>query len=605
MDSAFEELKTKAHSLPLQPGVYLFSDKTGKVIYVGKARVLRNRVSQYFHPANTHPKVRAMVAHARSLNYIVTASEYEALVLECSLIKQHQPCYNILLKDASGRCFIRVDMHEPYPRFEIANRIQQDRAQYFGPYFSRELAYSVVDSLRETLRLPVCSRVFPRDIGRERPCLHYQMKQCYGPCRAEAPESAYRERMEQAVMILGGKTAQLEEELRSQMEEAAEALEFEKAAAIRDRLAALAILGRKQKVVTDHHGRVDACALYIGELKAAATVLSVNNGAITGQQITMIDRAAEDPAELYSTFLEQYYAQCDDIPSRIFITTDFEDADLLTQWLAERRGGAVHLEVPQRGVNRQLLDMAEKNARLEVERTTKREDKISRALTELASLLGSETVHKRIEAYDISNSGDTAIVGSMVVFLNGRPHKSDYRRFAIKGKTTQDDYYSMSEVITRRFAKETGETLPDLVLIDGGSTHTAVAKKAMEEQGFHVPMMGLVKDDHHRTRALTDETGREISLTATPVCFAFLSTVQDEAHRFALDFNRVRSKKRALTSTLDQIRGVGPARRKALLDAFRTITAIREADMAALAEVVPSDTAAAVYEYFHPTKQGN
>lgn len=602
-EAAFEELKQKAHTLPLAPGVYLYSDKDGRVIYVGKARVLRNRVSQYFQSSNTNPKVRAMVAHARSLNYIVTASEYEALVLECSLIKQYQPCYNILLKDSSGRCFIRVDLHEAYPRFEIVSKIDPDKASYFGPYFSRDLARSVLDALRAAFRLPVCSRVFPRDIGRERPCLHYQMKQCYGPCRPDAPQSVYHDLMEQSAMILSGKTGELETQLRTEMEAAADALAFEKAAELRDRIAALAILGRKQKVVTDSRGRVDACGLYIGELRAGASVLSINNGAITGQQISMINRASFDPAELYASFLKQYYAQCDDIPERILITTEFEDAPLLSDWLSEKRGGRVRIEVPKRGLNRQLLDMAENNAKTEVLRTTKRADKLSRAMTELAALTGSETPYRRMEAFDISNLGNSAIVASNVVFIDGRPDKNSYRRYAIRGKDMQDDYFAMREVITRRFTRETGETVPDLVLIDGGAAHVSAAVQAMqalpEPLQRTVPMFGMVKDEHHRTRALVDPDGRELNLSSLPVCFAFISSVQDEAHRFALNYHNTRAKNEAFQSELDRIPGVGQARRTALLRTFRSVAAIREATMEQLLRVVPRPAAEAVYAHFH------
>ncbi len=600
MDSAFEELKKKAHSLPLEPGVYLYSDKNGRVIYVGKARVLRNRVSQYFHPGNTHPKVRAMVAHARKLDYIVTASEYEALVLECSLIKQHQPCYNILLKDSSGRCFIRVDLTEPYPKFELANKIEPDKAEYFGPYFSRELAYSVIDSLKATFRLPVCSRVFPRDIGRERPCLHYQMKQCYGPCRKEASQETYLELMKNAAMILSGKTTELEAALRAEMEEAAEALAFEKAAELRDRIHALSILGRKQKVVTDSRGRLDACGLYVGELKSAVSVLSVNNGAITGQQITILNGAANDTLELYASFLAQYYAQSDDIPARILISTDFEDRGLLTDLLTKQRGKTVHIDIPQRGLNRQLLDMSEQNAKSEVLRTTNREDKTNRALAELATLIGFDEPPKRIEAYDISNNGDSAIVASMVVFVNGKPYKSAYRSYAIRGKQTQDDYYAMGEVIGRRFAKAMSATMPDLVLIDGGLGQVTSAKTAMEAEGHSVPMFGMVKDDRHRTRALVDADGNEISLSATPICFSLITAIQDEAHRFALRLNHARTKNETLSSALDRIHGVGEIRRAALLKKFRSLRQISEATVAELAEVVPIGTAKAVFDYFHP-----
>lgn len=603
MNAAFDELKLKAHSLPQSPGVYLYSDANGRVIYVGKARVLRNRVSQYFQAGNTHPKVRAMIDHARSLNYIVTASEYEALVLESSLIKQYQPCYNILLKDSSGRCFIRIDLHEAYPRFEIVSRMEADRAEYFGPYFSRELARSLTDSLRTAFHLPVCSRVFPRDIGRERPCLHYQMKQCFGPCRPEAPQELCHGLMEQSAMILRGKTDELENKIRQEMEAAADALAFERAAELRDQLSALSVLRKKQKVVTDSRGRVDACGLYLGELRAGIAILSISNGMITGQQVSLLSLAICEPAELYASFLKQYYTACTDIPDRVLITTEFEDMPLLADWLTGRRGKRVRMEVPQRGLNRQLLDMAESNAKSEVLRTTHREEKISRAMSDLAALTGASEPYRRMEAFDISNLGDSAIVASNVVFLNGRPDKSSYRRYAIRGKDTQDDYFAMREVITRRFLRETGETVPDLVLIDGGAAHVAAAVQAMqalpEENRRSVPMFGMVKDDRHRTRALVDSDGRELDLSSLPICFSLISSVQDEAHRFALAYHNTRAKNEALQSELDGIPGVGPVRRTALLRAFRSVAAIREATPEQLAQIVPQRTADAVFAHFH------
>lgn len=605
MNPVFDELKQKAHTLPQAPGVYLYSDQNGRVIYVGKARVLRNRVSQYFQVGNTHPKVRAMIEHARSLDYIVTASEYEALVLESSLIKQHQPCYNILLKDSSGRCFIRINLHDAYPRFEIVARMEPDHAEYFGPYFSRELARNLIDSLRTAFHLPVCSHQFPRDIGRERPCLHYQMKQCYGPCRPEAPQETYHSLMEQSAMILRGKTDELEDKIRHEMEAAADALAFERAAELRDQLSALSVLRKKQKVVTDSRGRVDACGLYLGELRAGIAILSIRNGMITGQQVSLISLAVCDPSELYASFLKQYYTACSDIPDRILITTEFDDRSLLTDLLSRKRGKQVRMEVPQRSLNRQLLDMAESNAKSEVLRTTHRDEKISRAMSDLAALTGASEPYRRMEAFDISNLGDSAIVASNVVFLNGRPAKSSYRRYAIRGKDTQDDYFAMREVITRRFLRETGETVPDLVLIDGGAAHVAAAVQAMqalpEEYRRTVPMFGMVKDSHHRTRALVDPTGRELDLSSLPICFALISSVQDEAHRFALAYHNTRAKNEALQSELDRIPGVGQVRRAALLRAFRSIAAIREATPAQLAQIVPPRTADAVFTHFHST----
>ena len=585
----FDQRKEKALSLPLKPGVYLMMDREGTVIYVGKAKALKNRVSQYFHDQAAHTeKTRAMVAQIDHFDTIVAGSEFEALVLENSLIKRHKPRYNILLKDDKGYPYIRLSVKEAYPRFSIQGRMADDGARYFGPCGGRHDTQSILDALRTALKLPACGKVFPRDQGKERPCLNYHMGQCDGYCRKEVPRSQHQQAIEQAVRLLEGKFGEVEKELKGQMEEAAEALEFEKAAALRDRLRAITLLG-----------------LYRGEVRSGVAVLHFQEGELTGRDLEVFPTAGEPAEEILSAFLVQYYTPRGLLPRQILLPEAMEGAADLGRLLSHQAGRKVELVTPQRGAKADLIRMAQENARTECERLTTREERTAKILTLLAQLLELPGPPRRIEAYDISNTGAADIVAAMTVFEQGRPRKGAYRYFALRDL---DDYASMDQVITRRFRheKEGDETFasrPDLLLIDGGETHAAVALQALTRYGLDIPVFGMVKDDRHRTRALVTPDGREIGIQAVPALFAFIGQIQEETHRSAVGFHHKRHTKSGLGSTLERIPGIGEARRKKLLKAFGSVKAIRQADLPALEEVLPKAAARAVYEQFRTKEE--
>ena len=601
----FEELKDKAHSLPLKPGVYLMMDRTGTVIYVGKAKALKNRVSNYFQDQASHnEKTRAMVAQIDHFDTIIAGSEFEALVLENSLIKRHKPRYNILLKDDKGYPYIRLSVRDPYPRFSMVNRMQEDGARYFGPFGGRHDTQSILDALRSALKLPDCGRRFPRDIGKERPCLNYHMGKCDGYCRPEADKARHDQAMEQAVRLLEGKFSEVEQELTDQMTLAAENLEFEKAAALRDRVRAITLLGKRQKVVAGYLADTDVLGLYTGQVRTAAAVLHFQGGDLTGRDLELFSTQGEDPSEILSAFLVQYYGDRGILPRQILLPEDAEDADSIARLLSEKAGRRVELITPRRGAKMDLIRMAAENAQEECERVTTREERTAKVLQLLAEKLELDSPPRRIEAYDISNTGASDIVSAMTVFADGRPKKNAYRYFILKDLDGPDDYASMEQTLSRRFKRQTdgderfAETLPDLLLIDGGDTHAAVAVRVLEDFGLTIPVFGMVKDDRHRTRALVTSDGREIGIQAVPTLFAFIGQIQEETHRSAVDFHHKRHTKTGTGSVLEKIPGVGPARRKQLMKGFGSVKAIRQADLAALERVVPKPAAKAVYEYF-------
>ena len=605
----FDQLKEKALSLPLKPGVYLMMDREGTVIYVGKAKALKNRVSQYFHDQAAHTeKTRAMVAQIDHFDTIVAGSEFEALVLENSLIKRHKPRYNILLKDDKGYPYIRLSVKEAYPRFSIQGRMADDGARYFGPFGGRHDTQSILDALRTALKLPACGKVFPRDQGKERPCLNYHMGQCDGYCRKEVPRSQHQQAIEQAVRLLEGKFGEVEKELKGQMEEAAEALEFEKAAALRDRLRAITLLGKRQKVVAGYLADTDVLGLYRGEVRSGVAVLHFQEGELTGRDLEVFPTAGEPAEEILSAFLVQYYTPRGLLPRQILLPEAMEGAADLGRLLSHQAGRKVELVTPQRGAKADLIRMAQENARTECERLTTREERTAKILTLLAQLLELPGPPRRIEAYDISNTGAADIVAAMTVFEQGRPRKGAYRYFALRDLDGPDDYASMDQVITRRFhhEKEGDETFasrPDLLLIDGGEAHAAVALQALTRYGLDIPVFGMVKDDRHRTRALVTPDGREIGIQAVPALFAFIGQIQEETHRSAVGFHHRRHTKSGLGSTLERIPGIGEARRKKLLKAFGSVKAIRQADLPALEEVLPKAAARAVYEQFRTKEE--
>ena len=604
----FDELKEKAHALPLKPGVYIMQDAKNTVIYVGKAKALKNRVSQYFANLASHTeKTRAMVSQIDHFDVIVADSEFEALVLENSLIKRHQPRYNILLKDDKGYPYIRLTVQEEYPRFSLANRAAEDGARYFGPYGSRGNTQNIIDALRVALKLPSCNKKFPRDIGKERPCLNYHMGQCDGYCRADMDQSRYREAIDQAVRLLEGKFQEVGDELKAEMELAAEELRFEKAAELRDRYKAIELLGKRQKVVAGSLADTDVVGFHRGEAtKSCFVVLHFVEGELAAKDWDLIDTPMEeDTADILSALVRQYYGGRGNLPRQILLPCELEDEVPLMRMLSQDAGRKVELVTPQRGAKMDLIRLANKNAVEEVERWTTREERQSKLMGLLGKMLDLEAPPRRIESYDISNQGADDIVASMVVYVNARPLKRDYRHFKLKDMDGPDDYASMEQVLTRRFRRyldgdEKFADKPDLLLIDGGENHARVAVKVLEELGLSIPIFGMVKDDRHRTRALVTPEGREIGIQGNQAIFSLIGQIQEETHRFAIEFHRQQQNQRVKGSVLDQIPGVGEKRRSDLLRHFKSIKKIREATQAQLAEVVPKNAAKAVYDYFHP-----
>ncbi|MCC2256604.1 excinuclease ABC subunit UvrC [Intestinimonas aquisgranensis] len=603
----FDELKEKAHALPLKPGVYIMQDAKNEVIYVGKAKALKNRVSQYFADLASHTeKTRAMVSQIDHFDVIIADSEFEALVLECSLIKRHQPRYNILLKDDKGYPYIRLTVQEEYPKFSLANRPAEDGARYFGPYGSRGATQDIVEAIQSALRLPKCRKKFPRDIGKERPCLYYRMGQCDGYCRPEMDQSRYQENIDQAIRLLEGKYEEVCDDLRAEMEQAAEELRFERAAELRDRIAAMELLGKRQKVVAGSLSDTDVVGFHRGEAKSCFVVLHFVDGDLAAKDMDLIETPVEEAKEdTVSALVKQYYGGRGALPKQILLPCDIEDEVPVTRMLSEACGHRVALMTPQRGAKMDLIRLANKNAVEEVERATSREERQSKLMEALGKMLGLSEPPRRIEAYDISNTGDTNIVASMTVFVDGRPLKRDYRHFKLKDMVHADDYGSMEQVLTRRFRRyldgdEKFGDLPDLLLIDGGENHAKVAVRVLEEVGLSIPIFGMVKDDRHRTRALVDPAGSEIGIQQIPAVFALVGRIQEETHRFAIEFQRLQQSKGVKGSALDQIPGVGEKRRNDLLRHFKSIKNIKMASLAALEEAVPKNTARAVYDHFHP-----
>ena len=608
----FDELKEKAHALPLKPGVYIMQDAKNVVIYVGKAKALKNRVSQYFANLASHTeKTRAMVSQIDHFDVIVADSEFEALVLENSLIKRHQPRYNILLKDDKGYPYIRLTVKEEYPKFSLANRAAEDGARYFGPYGSRGNTQNIIDALRVALRLPSCNKKFPRDIGKERPCLNYHMGQCDGYCRKDMDQSRYREAIDQAVRLLEGKFQEVGDELKAEMELAAEELRFEKAAELRDRYKAIELLGKRQKVVAGSLADTDVIGFHKGEAtKSCFVVLHFVEGELAAKDWDLIDTPMEEEtADILSALVRQYYGGRGNLPRQILLPCELEDEVPLMRMLSEDAGRKVELITPQRGAKMDLIRLANKNAVEEVERWTTREERQSKLIELLGKLLDLEEPPRRIESYDISNQGADDIVASMVVYVNARPLKRDYRHFKLKDMDGPDDYASMEQVLTRRFKRylegdEKFADKPDLLLIDGGVNHANVAVKVLETLGLTIPIFGMVKDDRHRTRALVTPEGKEIGIQGNQAIFSLIGQIQEETHRFAIEFHRQQQNQRVKGSVLDQIPGVGEKRRSDLLKHFKSIKKIKEATQAQLAEVVPKNAAQAVYDYFHPKGEG-
>ena len=597
-----EELREKANHLPLLPGVYIMLDEHSEVIYVGKAKKLKNRVSSYFHGEHL-PKVAAMVEKVADFNVIVAGSELEALVLENSLIKRHKPHYNILLKDDKGYPFIRLDPRQEYPVMSIASRAAKDGARYYGPFGGRYQSREIINTICKALLLPDCSRKFPRDIGKDRPCLNYHMGSCAGWCLKDSDAEDYRARMRQAALILEGKSGELIEDLRREMEQAAEELRFEKAAQLRDRMRAIESVSQKQRVIATAFADTDAVGFARGA-KSCFTVLHFVNGDLAGKDVEMMEEPLEEDPEAVSDLVRQYYtAHRGGWPKSILLPCEIEDREELETLLSETAGRRVYLECPKRGERMRLIESAALNAREEIQRRTTQAQRRSKTLEWLQKALELEHFPGRIEAFDISNLGDTGIVAAMSVHVDGKPLKRDYRKFRIRDLDGADDYASMYQAVSRRFKRyldgdEHFAPLPDLLLIDGGENHAATAVRALQDLGLWVPTFGMVKDDRHRTRALVTPEGREIGIQNNPAVFALVGNIQEETHNTAIEYQRS-LRQESYASALDRIDGVGPRRKNELLKAFKSLKAIREASEEQLARVLPKNTAKAVYEYFH------
>ena len=597
-----DTLREKANNLPQLPGVYIMLDEQSQVIYVGKAKKLKNRVSSYFHGEHL-PKVQAMVDKVADFNVIVAGSEFEALVLENSLIKRHKPHYNILLKDDKGYPFIRVDMKSEYPAMTLSNKAGKDGARYFGPYGGRSQTRDIISTISKALLLPDCSRKFPRDIGKARPCLNYHMGSCAGWCLKDSSAGEYRRSMQQAVLILEGKSGELMDELKAQMEQAAEELRFERAAEIRDRLRAIERLANRQRVISTAFADTDAVGFCRGA-KSCFTVLHFVDGDLVGKDVEMMDEPIEEDSEAVSDLVRQYFtAHRGGWPKSILLPCEIEDRQALEELLSETAGRRVYIETPKRGERLRLIESAALNAKEEIQRRTTAAQRRSKTLEWLQKALELENFPQRIEAFDVSNLGDTGIVAAMTVHVDGKPLKRDYRKFRMKDLEGQDDYASMYQAVYRRFrhyVEGDGKfsPLPDLLLIDGGDRHATVALQAMEALGVHVPVFGMVKDDRHRTRALITPDGREIGISGNQAVFALVGGIQEETHRFAIEYQRS-LRNEAYGSSLDKIPGVGAKRRDDLIKAFKSVKAIRAASLEQLRLVVPKNTAQAVYDYFN------
>jgi len=619
-------LYKKAMDLPQKPGVYQMLDKNGETLYVGKAKSLRNRVSSYFS-GRLDDKTTVMVSKVVDFSVIICANEFEALMLEYSLVREKNPRYNIRLKDDKGYPSIRLDTKVPYPRFTMVGKRAEDDAKYFGPYGSRPVTRNVIRTVSHALGLPTCSRKFPRDIGKERPCLNYHMGQCPAYCLKDTPKSDYDKAIAQAIMVLDGKSAELTKTLQKEMEQAAADMHFERAANLRDRIRALESLEtQQQNVVSPSIADTDVLGYYRGAAKSAFAVLHYVNGKLLDKDYEILDNPLEDTAEAISAIVKQYYLRREQVPRTIYLPCKIEDLEPIEALLTERTGTNVTIHVPQRGDKRQMVETACDNAKVEAERASSGEERVRGILQWLQKALGLESPPMRIEAYDISNLGSSDIVAAMTVFQNARPLKRDYRKFRIKSLAVQDDYHSMEEVLTRRFNRYVGrdalgapsisttphlsdappvpdaqqdsfDNLPDLVLIDGGATHAKVATKVVQDLGLNIPIFGMVKDAKHKTRALITEDGKEISMGAVPQVFAFIATIQEETHRFAITYQRSLRTKH-IGSSLDDIPGVGETRRNALLKAFKTIKNIQSATEEELAAVVPKSTAKAIRAHF-------
>ena len=617
------DLKEELKNLPDSPGVYLMHDAEDTVIYVGKAKILKNRVRQYFqNSANHTPKVRAMVSHIAYFEYIVTDSEIEALVLECNLIKKYRPKYNILLKDDKNYPYLKVSIQDAYPKVTRTRVLKNDGAKYYGPYQGSATVHHMIEMIQKIFRPPTCHRRFPEDIGKGRPCLNYHIKNCFAPCTGQVSREEYRQVFFEICSFLEGNHEKLLKALEQEMQQASKNLEFERAAGLRDKIKSIQALSQKQKVINaKNQNDMDVIALGVLENKGFAEVFFVRRGKVIGRENYRLNQTKDmNPAEILGDFVKQFYAEREDIPPEILLEHPVEDADMVSQWLSGRKGKKVTISTPQKGEKKKLMEMVKKNAQLAADnyeiQILKESEKHS-VLSELGLRLGLSSAPERIEAYDISNISGADSVASMVVFEKGKPANKKYRKFKIRTIEGSNDYGSMQETLYRRFrhALEEEEAIdagtlsredakflpyPNLILMDGGKTHVAAAMEILEQMDLEIPVFGMFKDDRHKTKGLVGMDG-EVELSPTGSVFHLLTRIQDEVHRVAISYHRSLHEKKGMQSELDEISGIGAVRKKALLDAFCTVSAIKKASVAELSDVPGMNRTAAetVWSYFH------
>ena len=606
MNPKMKILRKKAMSLPLLPGVYIMKNADGEIIYIGKAKALKNRVSQYFGSQNRHPiKVRKMVENVDRFDYIVTGSEFEALVLECSLIKQHSPKYNILLKDDKGYSYIRISEGE-YRKISAVFNKKDDGSEYIGPYLSSYSVRQGVDAANKIFKLPQCNKVFPRDFGKSRPCLNYYISQCCGLCTGKIKKSDYDEAVDGAIAFLKGDSRDIIADLRAKMEKAAEELDFEQAAKLRDRINSIERIKEKQKVVYKSVEEQDVFATADIDGSVCLAVLRFSNGRLFDSEHFFFDDPG-DKEGMRSDFITSYYSMRDNIPKRVTVDGEVADRELLEQWLSEKKGKKVTVFVPARGEQLEIVNMCRKNAEEKLAIKKGRTGREIAVLDELKDLLGLKKTPEYIESYDISHTAGQDSVAGMIVFKGGKPYRKAYKRFSIKSFDGNDDYRAMNEVLTRRFSeyeksKDSTEgfgKLPDLILLDGGVGQVHAVEPVLREFGLKIPLFGMVKDNRHRTRAISGDGG-EIAINSKRQVFTLVSEIQNEVHRFSVAYHHQKHAKRGLSLSLTEIEGVGEKRASALLKYFKTMTAIKNAEVDELSKApgITSAVAQNIYDYY-------
>lgn len=606
MNPKMKILRKKAMSLPLLPGVYIMKNADGEIIYIGKAKALKNRVSQYFGSQNRHPiKVRKMVENVDRFDYIVTGSEFEALVLECSLIKQHSPKYNILLKDDKGYSYIRISEGE-YRKISAVFNKKDDGSEYIGPYLSSYSVRQSVDAANKIFKLPQCNKIFPRDFGKSRPCLNYYISQCCGLCTGKIKKSDYDEAVDGAIAFLKGDSRDIIADLRAKMEKAAEELDFEQAAKLRDRINSIERIKEKQKVVYKSVEEQDVFATADIDGSVCLAVLRFSNGRLFDSEHFFFDDPG-DKEGMRSDFITSYYSMRDNIPKRVTVDGEVADRELLEQWLSEKKGKKVTVFVPARGEQLEIVNMCRKNAEEKLAIKKGRTGREIAVLDELKDLLGLKKTPEYIESYDISHTAGQDSVAGMIVFKGGKPYRKAYKRFSIKSFDGNDDYRAMNEVLTRRFSeyeksKDSTEgfgKLPDLILLDGGVGQVHAVEPVLREFGLKIPLFGMVKDNRHRTRAISGDGG-EIAINSKRQVFTLVSEIQNEVHRFSVAYHHQKHAKRGLSLSLTEIEGVGEKRASALLKYFKTITAIKNAEVDELSKApgITSAVAQNIYDYY-------